>query len=174
MSKVLTHFLAERIKDAWERSRWHSFKGSLQGVTPEMAEWVPGPYRGFPFNRGCILDIAYHVGGDKLVQWSQAFGDKGITWEVVRHRFEEMGGTLESALALGEEGTQKLLETLENLNDEDLAQLRPIWGGRKIRTDAFFVMVIEHDIYHAGQVWYIRCLWEGAHQGLTKGEEKHR
>ncbi len=50
-------------------------------------------------------------------------------------------------------------EAVNKLTDRDL---RKKVGKKKAwRADSVFIEIIEHYLYHAGQINYIRCLWEG-------------
>jgi hypothetical protein len=159
MSSV--EMLRRRLEEAYRGSKHHSFLSSLKGVSEEMAAWQPPHYRGFPHMNGSILNLAYHTGGDKHVLISCAFGDGSVTWDQVQNRFEELGGNLSAAKALAEEGHTLVLATLDSLTDEDLDQPRPYYGGKTHTAYEVFSIVAEHDVYHAGQVNFVRCLLAG-------------
>ena len=159
--KGQVNFLLDRLADAWERSKWHSFKGALEGLTEEEAAWRPEHYRspepwGFS---GSILDILIHVAIDSLVMPDQTFGDRTLTTEAIWERFQAAGGNLAAVLDLLEEGYKATRKALDQLADCDLQQ--KIGAQKERSTESLFVEVVEHYLYHAGQINYIRCLWEG-------------
>lgn len=156
-----TELLQTMLGRAWSKSAWHAFTKALKGLTEEDARWLPPAYKGWPFMNGSILDIAFHVAGDKHVQINHALGDGKLTWPQVRKGFNEAGGDLKAALSLGEEGQRLLQEALAGIGEDEMSQVRRCAGGIKMRTDELFMMLIEHDLYHAGQVMYIRCVLEG-------------
>ena len=156
--------LAKRLAEAYRGSRYHSFLSSLKGVSEEMARWKPAHYKGFPHSDGSILNLAYHVGGDKSVLISVSFGDGSVTWERVQARFEEMGGDMAAARALAEQGYHLVLQTLEALSDADLDAARPYYGGKTHTAYEIFSIIAEHDLYHAGQINYVRNLYAGEQQ----------
>lgn len=164
--KKLVRLLLGRIEDSWEKSKWHSFKGALEGLTEAEASWKPLHYKspepwGFS---GSILDILLHVAVDSLVMPNQAFGDQTLTAEAVRQRFLTQGGNLKAALALLDEGYTSTHKALARLTDRDLQKKvgKRSWPSRMRRAEGLFAELIEHYLYHAGQINYIRCLWEGA------------
>jgi hypothetical protein len=153
--------LQQRLEEAFRGSRYHSFMASLKGVSEEAARWTPPHYRGFPHMTGSILNLAFHTGGDKSVLISHSFGDASVSWEQVTARFESLGGDLTAAKRLAEEGHAKVLETLASLTDADLDAVRPYYGGKRLTAYEVFTIITEHDLYHAGQINYVRCLIEG-------------
>jgi len=159
-NKKLVKFLLQQLEDAWEKSEWHGFKRSLEGITEQEAAWQPPHYKhpwDFP---GSITFIVFHVGGDDLCEINQAFGDRTLTWEALEAKFKASGGNLAAALKIAEEGHAAIQKTLEKMSDADLAQKLTI-GKREWQADEFFMMLIEHHLYHAGQINYIRCMLDG-------------
>ena len=153
--------LRARLEEAYRGSRFHSFSTSLKGVSDAEARCKPAFYRGFPHMDGSILKLAFHTGGDKHVLMSIGFGDSSVTWPVVQSRFENLGGGLDAAKSLAEEGHALVLKTLENLEDEALDSVWPYYGGKTVTAYELFTIVAEHDVYHAGQIWYVRNLLAG-------------
>lgn len=173
--KRLVEFLLARFEEAWEGSKWHSFKGAWEGLTEAEATWKASAYQspkpwGFS---GSIVDILYHVAVDSLVMPNQAFGDRTLTTEAVRERFQARGAHLAAALALLEEGYAATRNALAKLSDRDLPKQagREQWPSRMRRVEGLFTELIEHYLYHAGQISYIRCLWAGATAEREEGAE---
>lgn len=159
MSRVET--LAELLERAYRGSRYHSLRHALEGVDDEMARWRPAHYKGFPWMHGSILEIAFHAAGDKHALHKVAFGDGSLTWEQIHQRFEQDGGDVAAAIRLADAGHEQLLATLRTLTDGHLVQKVPYYHGKRLSAEEIFLLAIEHDIYHAGQIWYVRCLVEG-------------
>ncbi len=157
--------LADLLERAYRGSRYHSLRRALQGVDDEMARWQPSHYRGFAWTRGSILEIAFHAAGDKHTLRSTAFGDGRLTWEELKRRFEQEGGNLAAVLRLADEGHHLLRSTLQSLTDETLMRQVPYYHGKRVTAEEIFLLAVEHDIYHAGQIWYVRCLVEGVRSG---------
>jgi hypothetical protein len=74
-------------------------------------------------------------------------------------RFRAMGGNLAAALQIAQEGYETTLDALAPLTDDDLEVERPYWGGGRMPTGDLFLMLAEHDVYHAGQIIYIRGMY---------------
>jgi hypothetical protein len=163
MSRIRVHSLVDLLNRAYKGSRWHSFAAALKGLTEEEARWEPPTdYQGFAWANGSALRIVFHVGADKIVQISTAFGESGIDWTAMEHRFRAMGSNLKAAMQIAKEGHETVLDALEALSDDDLQIERPIWGGSRIPTGDLFMMLAEHDFYHAGQIVYVRSLHEAS------------
>ncbi|MDM7461582.1 MAG: DinB family protein [bacterium] len=161
--RTRVQFLRELIERNYEGSVWHSFKAAVRDLTDEEALWVPPTgYKGYRWADGTILKIIFHLGADKLVQLSTAFGEGGVDWRAMEVRFRAMGGDLNAALQIAQEGYESTLDALAPLTDDDLEVERPYYGGGRMPTGDLFLMLAEHDVYHAGQITYIRGLYAAA------------
>jgi len=144
------------LDNACRKSPWHSMKAALEGITEAQASWEPQPYKGFPWAKGSIKELTYHVGLDKLVQASCAFGDGSLDWERARQMPEAQENTIAAAECLLYRAHEELLDRLDALPDGRLSEKVSTWGGKRMAAGAFFDMLTEHDIYHAGQIRYAR------------------
>lgn len=113
---------------------------------------------------GSILNLAFHCGGDKHVLMSHSFGDGSVTWPVMTQRFQDLGGDLRAARILAETGHTTVLSTLRMIDEGKLDALQPYYGGRELPAHEIFAMAAEHDLYHAGQINYVRNLLAGGAQ----------
>src|SRR5579862_9422501 len=95
--------LRDRLEQAYRGSKYHSFLSSIKGVDEVSAAWEPRHYRGFPHMTGSILNLAYHLAGDKFVLVSHSFGNASVTWEQVAARFAAAGDTLAAARQMADE-----------------------------------------------------------------------
>lgn len=162
--KTRVNFLKELIVRNYEGSPWHSFKTAVRDLTEEEALWVPPTgYKGYRWADGSILKIIFHLGADKLVQISTAFGESGVDWRAMELRFRAMGGNLNAALQIAQEGYETTLDALAPLTDDDL-EVERVLGRRTHDHRRSLLMLAEHDVYHAGQIIYIRGLY-AAQQG---------
>lgn len=173
--------LCAQLEAAYRSSPFHSFLASLQGVREEDALWLPPRYKGFPHMTGSILNLAFHVGGDKGVLVSHSFGDGAITWPRMQAHFEELGGNLAAAHRLAEEGHALVLDTLARQREEDLLAPRPYYGGKTYPACEIFSIIAEHDLYHAGQIHLLRNLIAGekarygsSREVVTRGQASAR
>ncbi|MBA3726254.1 MAG: DinB family protein [Armatimonadetes bacterium] len=142
--------LAELLNRAFDKSPWHSVKGALEGLEYGTFVWLPERHAGFPWMNGSIRDILFHVTGDKLVQINHAFGDCSLDWK----RMPLAKGDLAEMLPKLDDAQTQVLSALNGALD--LGATIRAWGGKSMPAKDLFLMLIEHDIYHAGQIRYIR------------------
>ena len=171
MNDTLVRQFRWQFEEARSGSRWHSLRAVLADLTPAEADWTPPAYAGFAWNRGSIREIVVHLGGDHLHQISRAFGQGEWTWEAVLARYRERGGDLAAALALLDEGFAAIFAALATLTDDDLTATRRNVDGRRFRPRELFQMLLEHTLYHAGQIQYARCIYQGL-QSATESPER--
>jgi hypothetical protein len=143
------------LDGAFEGTEWHSLLGNLRSVTPDDWEWVP------PGGRRSIRDIVHHVGGCKFMYHNQAFGDGRMTWTDPRIEDPTPCATIESAVAWLREGQALVRAGLAALDDADLLGLRRSPQGKLRETRWIIAIMIQHDLYHAGEINHIRCLHQG-------------
>lgn len=153
--------LRDLLEQAFVGSRWHGFLTSLEGVSDADALWVPPGYKGFKHQTGSILSIAFHTAGDKLVLTSHAFADGGFGWSEATQHFQQLGGNLAAVRQMAQDGHQKVLAQLAGWPEERLDELRPYYSGKEYPAHRIFGIIAEHDLYHAGQINYVRCLLAG-------------
>ena len=133
---------------------WHSFLVNLADVRDDDWLWVPED------GERTIFDIVQHAGEAKYVYDSRAFGDASMHWE-------RPGSipTIEPATPREEvvrwltDGQQRLREHVAALaDDSELSKMRPgLWGDQH-ETRWLITQVIQHDLYHAGELNHIRAL----------------
>jgi DinB superfamily len=155
---LLTHLDYTFEKEAWQPS----LAMAVQGLTAAQAAWKPGP------NRHSIWQIVRHV-----TRWKQATLE---AWQGARplfsghtetQRFNELMRTDWCGASGTDEDWQADVRALHdvslavrdragNADAEDL--LRPFpgedWGPAVLRV----LRMATHDIYHAGQIRYLRAL----------------
>ncbi len=137
---------------AFEGTEWHSLLGNLRSVTPDDWLWVP------PLGRRSIHEIVHHVGGGKRMYHNQAFGDGHLTWTDPLIDDPAPCATIESALAWLREGQALLRASIAALEDTELLGLRRSPQGKLRETRWIISTMIQHDLYHAGEINHIRCL----------------
>lgn len=143
---------------AYSGSPWHSLLGAVKGVSDDVFFRVPERHKGYRWMDGSIRDIVFHVTGDKLVQLSAAFDGGRDNWDTVTERLSKndksrMFDELQEAHELQIDWIRKLPE--ERLNEQVATTM-----GVMLSAEDVFIMLIEHDLYHAGQIRYIRNVLE--------------
>jgi hypothetical protein len=144
--------LLDLFDEAFEGTRWHSLLTNLGAVTPADWLWVA------PGGRRSIRDVVAHVGGCKFMYDNQAFGDGTFTWDDPPVAGGDALATISLAIGWLREGHERLHRSIAALNDDELRRPRPHHSGTPRETRWIIKTMIEHDLYHAGEINYIRAL----------------
>ena len=156
MSTQLIGQLLYLLDQGFDGPDWHSLLGNLAAVRPDDWLWAP------PGGQRSIRDIVQHVGGAKYMYHSNAFGDRSLTWESPLTRGEGRLSTLPDALAWLREGQARLRDALSALADDaELDRPRPHHSRQGVDTRWIILVMIQHDLYHAGEINHIRALRQG-------------
>ena len=142
---------------------WSSLISNLNTVTPEDWEWVP------PGSARSIRDIVRHVGGVKVMAYDQAFGGATLTVDDAQVDGDEATVDVTTAIAWLRRCQERLHSGVAALADdaELLQPRRTNWGELRETRWVIVVTMIQHDLYHAGEINHIRAL----HQGNDEWEE---
>jgi hypothetical protein len=124
----------------------------LQSVAPADWLWVA------PGGRRSIRDVVAHVGACKFMYHDQAFGDGRYTWDDPPVAGGDALAAIPSAIAWLREGHERLRRGIAALDDDELLRPRPHHSGTARETRWIVQTMIEHDLYHAGEINYIRAL----------------
>lgn len=133
---------------------WHALLVNLADVRDEDWLWVPeGGQRS-------IFEIVQHAGETKYTYESCMFGDGSVHWER-----EGSVPTIETTTARDEvvrwltQGQKSFYGSVAALSDDsELTAMRPDpWGTQK-ETRWLITQVIQHDLYHAGELNHVRAL----------------
>jgi DinB superfamily len=154
------------LDEAFEStSNDHSLLGNLRSLRSEDWLWVP------PGGSRSSCDIVRHVGGCKFMYHEYAFGGATLTWEDPLVDGVQDGGdalgSVASAIAWLRAGQERLRHGIAALND-DAELLRPRltnWGEWE-ETRWIIAVLIQHDLYHAGEINHLRS----QHQGSDRWE----
>jgi hypothetical protein len=155
------------LDEAFEGTDWHSLIGNLRPVTNEDWLWIP------PGGSRSIRDIIQHVGGSKFMYHDHAFGDATLAWDDPLVDGGEALASSMSAIEWLRAGQERLRRSIAALTD-DSELLRPRltnWGEWK-ETRWIIVVMIQHDLYHAGEINHLRSLRQGTDRwAYDTGEE---
>jgi len=152
MPRVLVEQLLHLMDLTFAEDRAHSLLSNLSTVREE--DWLlklPGGDRS-------IRDIAMHVAAAKHVYENQAFGDGALLWPQVAPMVEEHGVTLASGVEWLRRGQDLLEAALASLEDERLSEQRNVHFGGTRETRDVITTMIQHDVYHAGEINHLRAL----------------
>lgn len=143
-------YLLRRAFDGGE----HAFLRNLDGVSE--AEWralPPARMRG-----RAIGDIAWHAAAAKHLYWDAAFGSATLTGDITEERPWDHGRSMADVLAYARDGQAKLLAALAGLEDGAMAHPARAHWGEMLPVRRVFASMIEHDLYHAGEINHIRAM----------------
>ena len=153
------------LDDAFAGPDWHSLLSNLATVMPGDWEWVP------PGGERTIRAIVRHMGRSKVIAHDQAFGSGTLTWEDPNFDRDSDAATVDipSAIAWLRMGHERLRGGIAALADdaEVLRPRRTNWGELRETRWVIVVTMIQHDLYHAGEINHLRAL----HQGNDGWEE---
>ena len=147
------------IDTAYDRVSWHgpNLRGSLRGVTPDLAAWRPGA------NRHNIWELAVHAAYWKYVAWRRLTNAKRGSFALAGSNWLERPVTptmtaWRDDLALLDHAHTTLRSAIAALNPADVD--RP-FAPRGLTRRALITGVAAHDIYHAGQIQLLKRLARG-------------
>lgn len=155
--QALEHYLY-LLDDAFAGPDWHSVLSNLTALAPEDWTWTP------PGGVRSIREIVLHLGCSKLVAYDQAFGAATLTWDDVDG--DEETSDIPSAIAWLRMGHERLRSGIAALAD-DAELLRPRrtnWGELRETRWVIVVTMIQHDLYHSGEINHLRALHQGNDQ----------
>jgi uncharacterized damage-inducible protein DinB len=140
------------------RDSGHSLMENLRGVTASEWLWVP------PGGARSIQQILGHVGHAKYVYESHAFGDGAVTWldEMIAKLDASQGKAspaMDEVIEWVQEGQRRLRQSIQSLADDaELSRPRKLEKGEFVETRWIIFHVIEHDLYHAGEINHLHSL----------------
>jgi uncharacterized damage-inducible protein DinB len=140
------------LDEAFQGTQWHSLLGNLRAVTPDDWLWVP------PGGRRSIRDIVQHVAGAKFIYDNHAFGDAMLSWDDPSLEGGNALSTIPSAIEWLREGHERLRRNIALLDDDELLRPRMHFSGKLKETRWLIAVMIQHDLYHSGEINHIRCL----------------
>ncbi len=152
--------------DAYRKSRWHSLKAHLKGLSSDEMHYRPVPEtadveekRKAPYIATVAAKLV-HVALCKVMYENHAFGGRTLDWGAAwtwlgMHEALETPELLIAALG---KANERLRNTLAGLSDDDLdEEVFTNWGEKKPAWWIFNVM-IQHDLWHGGQISTLRTL----------------
>ena len=154
MARAAIEQLIYLLHEAFEGNGEHSLLANLRNLPNDDLRWVPESGNRFAF------EILEHVGECKYVYENHAFGDGSMRWDRPGS-IPSVGteATKDEIIAWLRAGQRRLKESLAALDDDSelLARRRANWG-QAYETRWLISVMIEHDLYHGGEINHIRAL----------------
>jgi hypothetical protein len=166
MSRVRVEELLYFLDTAFEGSRWHSLMANLKDVSETDYHWS---FEGAPSGDGrSIKGMVRHLAAAKFVYNNNAFGDASTVWADMQARINDPDASMAEDIAWLRANQQMLRDSVAALTDDDLATQRRTHWGAMLDTHGIISIMIEHDMYHAGEINHLRAIrqdtdyWAGA------------
>jgi uncharacterized damage-inducible protein DinB len=121
-----------------------------------------------PGGERSIAAIVGHVAWAKFMYADVGFGDGKLDGPSLRPASTGPRPTIAEVIGWLRDGQRTFRACVERLTDGDLlTPRRTNWGEMK-ETRWLIAVMIEHDIYHAGEINHIRALWRRMTAGRTR------
>ncbi len=154
MARACIEQLLYLMDEAFEGHGEHSLLANLRSVPDDDWLWLaPGGGRS-------ILNLVQHVGECKYVYDNHAFGDGSMRWD--------RPGTVPTidrdspraaVIDWLREGQRCLRDSVASLEDDnELPRPRRANWGQEYETRWLINVMIQHDLYHGGEINHIRAL----------------
>jgi hypothetical protein len=156
--KTKVQLLLDLLDSAFQRpvpsdwsDGWHSLLSNLGSVWEKDLDWPP------PDGKRSIRHIAGHCGVCMLVYSGHGFGSGLMQWPG-KYPHEALGSRDELVSWLSE-CHKTLADAIAACTDGQLDELRETWDVGDLRPRRWFVTtMIDHLLYHAGEINHIRAL----------------
>lgn len=160
MARLAIEQYLDLIDSAFAGPEWHSLLSNLNTVAPADWTWAP------PGGARSIRDIVRHVGRGKVIAHDQAFGEGTLTWDDPHVDGDEATVDVAAAIPWLRTAHERLRGGIAALADDaELARPRRAnWGELKETRWLIVVTMIQHDLYHAGEINHLRALHQGNDQ----------
>jgi uncharacterized damage-inducible protein DinB len=162
MTRLAIDLLLNRLEAAYRSDPFHALRKNVESVRDGEWDVRPAEWRVDEFGTEpelSICDLVTHVGGAKYMYVNRVFGDAALEWADIRPPSREM----RALIAWMDEGHRALTAGLTALKDDaELAIERPAPWRLAMRRDQLLGIVINHDLYHSGEINRQRALLRGA------------
>jgi hypothetical protein len=150
MSRTSIEQLLYLLDEAFRDHPRHSLLNNLKSLRDDDWDWLALD------GVRTIRFIVEHVGGYKQLYDNQAFGDRSLTWDRL---FLARGSQPAAVTAWLRNAHEQLRGSVAALaDDEELTKDRMApWGG-EANTRWIVNNMVQHDLYHAGEINHIRAL----------------
>jgi uncharacterized damage-inducible protein DinB len=153
MTDAAVRMLVYLLDEAFEGNEEHSLLGNLANVTPE--DWLARPVEG----TRTIAEIVDHAGAAKYAYWDHMFstGERSFDAWLRQSPSGEDRADITGVRRWLREGHAAFRDAVAALTDDELPQPRNgHWGG-PAETRWLISVLIEHDVYHAGEINHLRA-----------------
>jgi uncharacterized damage-inducible protein DinB len=154
--------LTRPLEAAYRFDTFHALLENLSDVRENEWAALPANHSAEVFGTSPDLSIAHivkHVGAAKLMWGNHTFGDASLTWLEAKPSSMDHEPMLEWVDA----AHRAFVADVAALEDDrELAVDRTAHSGRPLPTRQIISIVINHDLYHSGEINRQRALIRGA------------
>jgi uncharacterized damage-inducible protein DinB len=163
MTRIGVEFWGRRLDAAYRADPFHALRRNVESVRPDEWDVRPAEWSTEVFGTDpelSICDLTLHVAGAKFMYADRLFGAASLDWgDIAVPASREMT----TVLAWLDEGHRELAAGLAALTDDDeLAVERPAPWRLPLTREQLLTIVINHDLYHSGEINRQRALLRGA------------
>jgi uncharacterized damage-inducible protein DinB len=157
MSRAAVEMLTYLLDQAFEGNDEHSLLANLVNVTPE--DWLARPVEG----ARNIRELVDHAGVAKYLYGDHLFGAATLTYmdALKTSPSAHDSGDIDGVKRWLRRGHERFKEGLAALTDDDLLKPRKAHWGAPGETRWLISVVIQHDVYHAGEINHLRAQRQG-------------
>jgi uncharacterized damage-inducible protein DinB len=148
--------LARFSDSAFDGQHWHATMRNLATCTDDDWDWVP------PEGERTIREVVRHIGKCKLMFANQLFGDGTLSWDDPEIAAPaRAGGSVDEAIAWLRESHTVFRDGIAGCTDDQLATTPDGYWGKPTELQWSIEVMIQHEVYHAGEINHIRALRQG-------------
>lgn len=144
------------MDQAFDGGEFHSLMGNLSAVNEQI--WSAR----LPQSLRTIGEIALHVGSCKVMYADYAFGSRSLTWESSQVQpWPPENSPMDEVVAWLRQVHLRLMGHVRGLADSELRQPRMANWGEEKETRWLLSTLLQHDVYHAGEINRMRSVLAG-------------
>ncbi|MEX0682683.1 MAG: DinB family protein [Dehalococcoidia bacterium] len=155
MSRAAVENLLWMMDEAFDGADEHSLLNNLTSLHDQ--DWGARP----PGGQRKVWQIVQHIGKCKFMYADHAFSDGTLTWETidVATGYEKSPAATIGWLRRGHDLLRSHVAALED--DAELLVMRKANWGEMKETRWLVRVMVEHDVYHGGEINHIRSVLQG-------------
>lgn len=153
-STITVAALVRLADSAFDGQHWHALMRNLGSLQQDDWDWTPSE------GERSIREIVRHIGKAKLMFANQLFGDGTRTWDdpeiavPVGDNVDDTTAWLRKAHAVFRNG-------IAGCTDDQLTTTPSGYWDKPRELQWSIEVLIQHDVYHAGEINHIRALRHG-------------
>lgn len=153
-STTIAAALARFADAAFDGQHWHGLMRNIGSLQSDDWDWAP------PGGERTIRELVRHVGKGKLTFANQLFGDGTRSWDDPEVAIP-LSDSVDELIAWLREAHATFRDGIAGCTDDQLATTPSGYWGKPTELQWSIEVLIQHDVYHAGEINHIRALRHG-------------